>query len=268
MGRIFILIAYLLLAIIQGFAEILPISSSGYLLMLKKIFGFDLNNLMLELVLHFASLVALFIFYRKLIFKIIKGVYLYLFKKDRENLKYYRMFIFIVLAIIPSAVAGYFLDDYFEYLVSSTLLIGIFFIINGINLYSLKNVEGDKKVEGTTFKDILIVGFHQVIGLIPGISRSGSALSGCYRTGIDKKESSEIVFLMLFPLVIGSIILNIGDFYVDELTLIPLIISFVVCAFLTYLSLKIFIKLISNKKIYYFSYYCFLLGTTLIILSM
>ncbi|HHU59381.1 TPA: undecaprenyl-diphosphate phosphatase [bacterium] len=182
MGRIFILIAYLLLAIIQGFAEILPISSSGHLLMLKKTLGFDLNNLMLELVLHFASLVALFIFYRKLIFKIIKGVYLYLFKKDRENLKYYRMFIFIVLAIIPSAVAGYFLDDYFEYLVSSTLLIGIFFIINGINLYSLKNVEGDKKVEGTTFKDILIVGFHRVIGLIPGISRSGSALSGCYRT--------------------------------------------------------------------------------------
>ena len=214
----------------------------------------------IELVLHLASLLALFIYYRNTIFELIRGFFYYLFKKENE---YKREFIFVIgmiISLVPTCLVGYFANDYLDYFLKYSFVVGIFLIFNGLNLFLVKNTEGDKKVEDLSFLSFFKIGLGQCLGLVPGFSRSGSALSMCYRENVNKEDSEKFTFLMLFPLVLGSLVLNISDFVFDKNLTILLIISFIVTFIVTMFSLSLLSKIVRKGKLYYFAYYCVFVG--------
>lgn len=261
------LLKYIFLSVVQGIGEILPISSSGHLLLFRKFFNLSLDGMELEIILHLASIFALFIYYRKIIFDLIKGLYLYLIKKDST---YRKDFIFVrgmIISLIPTCFVGYFVNDYLDTFFKYSFLVGIFLIFNGLNLYLIKNKNESKVIEEISLFSFFKIGLGQCLGLIPGFSRSGSALSMCYREKMSKEDSEKFTFLMLFPLVIGSLLLNIKDFNFNSDLTILLIIAFIVSFMVTLFSLRLLSTIVRGGKIYYFSYYCIIIGIVVMIIG-
>ena len=261
------LLKYIFLSFIQGIGEILPISSSGHLLLFRKLFNIELEGIELEIILHLASILALFIFYRKLILDLIKGVYFYLIKKDSF---YKKEFLFVrgmIISLIPTCLVGYFVNDYLDIFLKYSFLVGLFLILNGFNLYLIKDKNESKLIEEISLFSFFKIGLGQCLGLIPGFSRSGSALSMCYREKMNKEDSETFTFLMLFPLVIGSLFLNIKDFNFHSSSTVLFLISFIVSFMVTLFSLKLLSTVVRKGKIYYFSYYCIIIGMVVMIVG-
>ena len=265
MERLIQLIKYIILAIVQGVGEVLPISSSGHLLVIRNLFGIESEGMSVELVLHLASLIALFIYYRKTILFLIKGNIRYIFKKDKSYVNDFKFLRGMIISLIPTCFAGYFLNDYLDYFLSYSFIIGIFLILNGVNLYLIRNKENIKNIGELKTFSFIKIGIGQCLGLVPGFSRSGSCLSMCYREKMNKEDSEKFTFLMFFPLVIGSVVLNLDDFVFNKGESVLLVISFILTFVITLFSIKILNKIIKNNKLYYFSYYCLILGIILII---
>ncbi len=267
MDKLIELFKYIILAIVQGVGEILPISSSGHLVLVSKLLGIDSEGVGLELLLHLASLLALFLFYRKVLFSLIKGFFLYSFKKKKEYIKDFKYVMGMMISLVPTCLCGFFLNDYLDYFISYPIMVGVFLIFNGVNLYLVRKSENYKSVEDLRVGSFFKIGLGQCLGLIPGVSRSGSTLAMCYREKLNKEDSSKFTFLMLFPLVIGSILLNLGEFsFEGNVTL--LMISFILTFLITYGSLFFLSKIINSNKLHYFAYYCFIVGIMVMVISL
>lgn len=267
MEKIVELIKYFVLSVVQGVGEVLPISSSGHLMIVRNIIGIEEDGVGLEIVLHIASLVSLFIYYRKAIFGIIKGNFSYVFCKD---IKFRKDFIFVIgmiVSLIPTCLVGFFFNDYLDVFFKYPVFIGVFLVLNGLNLYLIRKKEGNKKIDEISLLSFFKIGIGQCLGLVPGFSRSGSALSMCYREKMDKEDSEKFTFLMLFPLVIGSFVLNVEDLnFIDE-DILLLIICFLFTCLITFFSIGLLSKILKNNKLYYFSYYCVIIGMVVIFIG-
>lgn len=261
------LLKYIFLSIIQGVGEILPISSSGHLLLFRKLLNINIEGVSLEITLHIASLVALFIYYKRTILDLIKGFIGYVLKKDKIYVREYKFVMGMIICLIPTCFIGFIVNDYLDYFFKYSLVVGIFLILNGINLLLIKNNEGKKCVEEMSFFSFFKIGLGQCLGLVPGFSRSGSALSMCYREKMNKEDSEKFTFLMLFPLVLGSLVLNIGDFTIESNLNVLLMISFIVTFIVTFFSLGLLSKIVRKGKLYYFSYYCIIIGVLVILFN-
>lgn len=266
MEKVIELIKYVILSIVQGVGEVLPISSSGHLIVVRNLFGIEEEGIGIELVLHLASLLALFIYYRKTIVSLMRGSLRYLIKKDKNYINDFKFVKGMVVSLIPTCIVGYLFNDYLDYFLKYSVMVGVFLVINGINLYLIRNKENNRKISELSSFSFLKIGIGQCMGLVPGFSRSGASLSMCYREKMDKEDSEKFTFIMLFPLVIGSIILNIGDFKFDKQESILLVISFILTFVITLFSIKLLSKIIKNNKLHYFSYYCLLIGALLILI--
>jgi len=251
------LIKLILLALIQGVGEILPISSSGHLIMFSNLCNINDEGVTIEILLHVASLLALVFYYFDFIKDMIKGVYKYLIKKDYTCYKKWNYFSAIIIASIPVCLVGFILNDYLDLLVN---YVGLFLIFNGILLLFIKNRDTNREVEDLRLLDKLKIGLFETIGLVPGISRSGSSLLGCSVVKLNKEDSFNLTFLLLFPLVLGSLVLNVGEFSYDKALLIPYIIIFLITFMVTYLSMVILHKLVITRGSKIFSVYCVSVG--------
>ncbi|MDR0832335.1 MAG: undecaprenyl-diphosphate phosphatase [Bacillales bacterium] len=243
---------YIIVAIIQGITEILPISSSGHMLFFQEITGSQVNDLTFEIFLHLASLLAIILFFYKRIILIIKDFCLYLvkiiFRKkiDKVILKEYKgeepkdpigetcnkitsnpdgniiierrrnfyIGLYIIIATIPAAIAGLLLEKYniIEEHFTSLLIVGIMLFITGIALLIASFNKGEKHINELKWWQALIIGFFQCFGLFPGISRSGSCLVGASAVKVKKEEAAEFAFLLAIPVIIGANIIKIPQF--------------------------------------------------------
>jgi len=193
-----ILLQYAILGIIQGLAEIIPISSSGHLFLFQKILKIEEFNLSLEVFLHIASLLALLIFYRKKIFRIIKGICVYPFKKADKDKRSFLLGIYIIIGSLPATIVGILFKDKIEEKLLNSFSIGISLIITGmLILISKKFKNRDKKLNCS---NSLSIGLFQTIGMIPGISRSGITLFGSKMNKVNDQEGVDFVFLLLIPI--------------------------------------------------------------------
>ena len=258
--KIIELLKYIFLSIIQGVGEILPISSSGHLVLFRKILKLNIEGMEVELILHLASIFALFIFYRKTIGELLKGMYFYLVKKDKNYKKEVICIRGMIISLMPTCLIGYFANDYLNYFLKYSFLIGFFLILNGLNLLMVKDKYGNKSIEELSLFSFFKIGLGQCLGLVPGISRSGVTLSMCYREKMSKEDSEMFTFLMLFPLVAGSLLLNINGFSFDYNLTVLIAISFIVTFLVTLLSLNLLSSIVRKGKLYYFSYYCIIIG--------
>jgi undecaprenyl-diphosphatase len=227
----------LLLGIVQGLTEFLPVSSSGHLVILKYWLNFQCEGVIMEVTLHFATLLAIIIFFRRRILNYAT--------KEKIPL--------IIVGTIPIVLIGVLFKDEIELLFNNYLLVVITLSITGFMLFlSRKSKESKDELD---LKTALIIGIAQAIAITPGISRSGFTVATALLLGVKRKKAFEFSFILAIPALLGAFIINIPDIYGANIEVASLI-SGGVAAFLSGLvALWIFYKVIIKKDLYLFSYY-------------
>tara|TARA_B110000093_G_C12870571_1_gene367465 strand:+ start:184 stop:975 length:792 start_codon:yes stop_codon:yes gene_type:complete len=255
----------IILGIIQGLTEFLPVSSSGHLEIAKVILGekkVGEESLLMTVILHFATALSTIIIFRKDILEIIYGLLQF---KNNDS---FWFSLKIILSMIPAAIVGVFFNNEIEALFGGSLnLVGCMLIITGLLLFLADTAKSSSKKVGV--KHSILIGISQAIAILPGISRSGATISTAVLLGIDKEKAARFSFLMVVPLIFGKMAKDIlsGNINYEPTTLIPLIIGFVF-AFLTGMfACKWMIKLVKSSKLKYFAYYCFAIGGIVITTS-
>lgn len=274
MDRLIEILKYLFLGAIQGITEVLPISSSGHLIILGEVFHIKQdNNLTFEILLHFGSLIAIIYFYRKTLKDLIKNFFLYLFNKRQDAITKtdFNYVLLLALATIPIGIVGYFFNDFITKYFTSLLTVGFALIVTAIILYIISKMpKGNKEKEDVTWKDALFVGIIQACAIIPGISRSGSTVSASLTRKFNLDNALRFSFLLFIPASLGAMLLDIIKLIKNPLAanlIIPYFIAFLTAIIFTYISLNIFINVIKKGKLSYFSIYCLIVGTTSLILN-
>jgi len=245
----------LILGVIQGITEWLPISSSGHLVLLQQLFHLG-SSIAFDALLHLATVLVIILVFWKDILAILKS--LLSFKWD-ENTK---LLLFIIIATIPTAIIGLVFKDWLTALFTNILLLGVFFIINGIILFLTRFArKTDKELN---WWQSLIIGAAQGASIIPSISRSGATVSTGLFFGIKKEKLITFSFLMAIPAIIGAFIIEAKDLVFENIW--PMIIGSLAALIVGYFALKLVIKAIEKGKWHWFAYYCVMIGV-LIILS-
>ncbi|MBI5347619.1 MAG: undecaprenyl-diphosphate phosphatase [Candidatus Aenigmarchaeota archaeon] len=247
----------LILGIVQGITEWLPVSSSGHLVVLQNIFGIT-QPLFFDAVVHFGTLLAVVLFLRKEIAEILKSAIKMDFMSESG-----RLVPLALIATVPAAFFGFFFRDFLERLFYSTMAVGIALIITGIILFLSERKQGSRAVDK---KDALIIGIAQAAAIVPGISRSGATISAGLFRGIDKEKAAKFSFLISIPAIAGALVLESGG-TASTASPVTLLIGGATAFFVGYLSLKMLMKILIEKKFKNVAYYCWFFGAVIILAS-
>ena len=248
-------IQIIVLAIVQGIAEFLPISSSGHLNVFQSLMGKLSESAELNIVLHFGTLLAIICFYWKRI--------LALLSSDR------RVIPMLIVGTVPAAIIGIYLKKMHEPLLANTLLSGFMFPITGIMLIVLSKLKnGDKEYEKMNYGSVILIGLAQAFALLPGISRSGSTIVMASALGLSRQSAATFSFLLAIPAILGATVLELKDI-VDagttetpiSLLLLGMVIAFVVGWF----SLAWLVKWLEAGKLHWFAWYLIPFGAIVVI---
>lgn len=256
----------IILGIVQGLTEFLPVSSSGHLEIAKALLGDESvpeESMLMTVVLHAATALSTIIFFRKEIIQIFKGLFAF---KNNEELHFSLK---IILSMIPAALVGILLDDWIEELFSKNmLLVGIMLLVTAGLLYLADKAKKTEKKVG--YLDAVIIGVSQAIAILPGISRSGSTISTSVLLGIDRERSARFSFLMVVPLILGKMAKDVKDGAFSELdgSILPYVIGFITAGVVGYFACKWMIALVKKAKLIYFSFYCIIVGLAAIIITL
>ncbi len=256
----------IVLGIIQGLTEFLPVSSSGHLELAKAILGdnsIPKESLAFTVVLHFATALSTIVIFRKEVLQIFKGLFQFKWNEETQfSLK-------IILSMIPAAFIGVYFDDVLESLFSQQiLLVGFMLFITALLLLLADKAKDTTK--NVTFFNAIVIGVSQAIAVLPGISRSGATISTSVLLGIDRTKAARFSFLMVVPLIIGKMAKDIasGELVLSSSETIPLILGFFAAFISGLLACKWMIALVKKSKLSYFSLYCAVVGTISIIYSL
>ncbi len=270
MERFIELLKYIFLGFLQGISEILPISSSGHLMVAQHLLKVNENAIAtFTIFLHFASLLALLIFFKKLIFKMISGTYQYIIHKRKERKEDFLLVVYVCIASIPIGIVGILFQDKIESLFSNLIFVGLSFLFTAFVLFIISFIKEGTK-EQVDLKTAIITGFSQLIGIFPGVSRSGMTLSGAKCSSLKQEKAKEFAFLLFIPAALGSFIFSLKDasqLFADYNILILSIIAMVVAFIFTYFSLTFIFKKFNNRHYRYFAIYLVLIGIFTIFLG-
>ena len=200
----------IILGIVQGLTELLPISSSAHLALIPTIFNWNIPE-SFDVALHFGTLLAIGIFFFKDWIDLIIGGYKKVVKK--EDSVNGRMFWYIVAATIPGGIIGFILDKYAEEILTKPLIIAIALIVMGIILYIVDKKSSTKtEYENMTFKQTFLIGLSQALAFIPGVSRSGVTMTAGRAMGVSRESAAKYSFMLSAPIVFAATIFKLGDF--------------------------------------------------------
>lgn len=261
------LIQSILLGILQGITEFLPVSSSGHLALARALIGKNLQpGITFEIVVHFGSFCSIVVYYRKMIGEIIsdffcsitpKGLKTGRYKSDPNTL----LVFFILISMIPAMIVGFTLKDPIEELFLNPFFVSLMLIVTGILLFLTRFVKNPEK-EMNGWRAILM-GIAQSLAVIPGISRAGSTISTGLYFGINRNIAATFSFLMVLPVLAGAMILEIKDVLeigLDSVSFGGLSAGFFASFISGYVALSYLIKLLKREKFHYFAYYCWAVG--------
>jgi len=253
----------IILGVIQGLTEFLPVSSSGHLELGKAILGdnsLPKESLLFTVVLHFATALSTIVVFRKDIVEIIKGILKFEWNEDMNFISK------IVISMIPATITGVFFEEELELLFGGQIaLVGFMLIITALLLYLADRAKNTNK--SVSFSNAFIIGISQAIAILPGISRSGATISTSVLLGNDKTKAARFSFLMVVPLIFGKIakdILN-GELTYESSNFLPLSIGFVAAFIAGLFACTWMIALVKKSKLTYFSIYCAIVGLIAII---
>ena len=201
----------IILGIVQGLTELLPISSSAHLTLIPQIFNWSQVPDSFDVALHFGTLLAIGIFFFKDWIGLIKGGFNKVFKK--EDSVEGRMFWYIVAATIPGGAIGFILDKFASDILTKPLIIAIALIVMGIVLYIVDKRSSTKtEYENMTFKQTFLIGLSQALAFIPGVSRSGVTMTTARVMGVSRESAAKYSFMLSAPIVLAATVFKLGDF--------------------------------------------------------
>ena len=258
----------IILGIIQGFTEFLPISSSGHLVIFQKFLQTSKEaDFIFDTALHFGTIISVIIFFMPKIAELIKSFFklIKLTFKGRliQALREpdIKLLLLIIVASLPTAIIGLLLGSIVQKLFVSVKITGIMLIITGIILWLTKYVKNNNtNVEKFTLKKALLIGTAQGLAVIPGISRSGSTISTGLFLGIKSETCAEFSFLLSIPAILGAQLVGLSDFNYEILSF-KIIATGAFTAFVSgYIALILLMKTVKKGKFYYFAPYCWIIG--------
>lgn len=253
----------IILGIIQGLTEFLPVSSSGHLEIAKYILNDDSlakESLATSVLLHLATALATIVVFHKEILEIVMGV----FSKSWNNHKTFSLY--ILVSMIPAGLAGYYMADILEQLFNKKIFfVACMLLITGLLLYFSERIK--RKEKDLTLGSAFIIGISQAIALLPGISRSGATISTALILGIEKEKAARFSFLMVVPLIIGKVIKDVVD--EGALTHIEspsyMLAGFIASFISGWLACNWMLAIVKRSKLIYFAAYCIIVAFAIII---
>lgn len=267
-----------LLGLIQGLTEFFPVSSSGHLVIAKHFLKINLPGVAFEAFVHFGTVVAVIVLFRKeiklLVISFFDSIYklfqgekiLNIFKNDSSS----KLAWFLVISTLPAAIIGYTFSSYFEILFSKPIIASLMLTITGTLLwFGNKNFPGgSKNISEINFKDAIFIGLAQAVAIIPGISRSGLTVIAGLSRNLDREFAAKYSFILSVPLILGASMFKMRELSSLNIDSSILILSGLVAAVSSYGAMKIFISLLKNRKIYFFSYYLWIISGLTIYISL
>ena len=248
----------IVLGIIQGLTEFLPVSSSGHLELAKFFLGDNSmpeESMLMTVALHAATALSTIVIFRKDIAEIFRGLFQFKWNEELEfSLK-------IILSMIPAALVGVLFEEQMEQLFDQQiLLVGLMLIVTGLLLFLADRAKNtDKRV---SFVNALIIGISQAVAILPGISRSGATISTSVLLGVDREKAARFSFLMVVPLILGKMAKDLlsGELAQSQIDIVPLLLGFLAAFFTGLLACRWMIRLVKNSNLTYFSIYCFIVA--------
>jgi len=265
----------IILGIIQGLTEFLPVSSSGHLVLGQIFFGITQSQLSFDISVHVGTLLAVLVVYYSDILAILVSVAVFfskaisskpvahLFKED-QNLQMAGM---IIIGSVPTAVIGFVLKQYEHVLFSSKILVGFMLILTGTVLWwSKKYYFSENKKQKFGIKEALFIGMIQGVAVIPGISRSGTTIAAGMFMRMDRHRAAKFSFLLSLPAILGAQVLSIKDMMKEGLLIDPVTIYATIVSFIIGLiALRILLRLVHSGKFHLFAPYCWLIGSCVLL---
>jgi undecaprenyl-diphosphatase len=253
------------LGIIQGFTEFIPVSSSGHLILFESLF-FDLEEqggLFYHVILHVATLIPIFIIFWKDIWALIKN-------------PFQKMTYMLVIATIPAVIAALLFGSPLSAFFIMGIPLACAFAVTGILLITADimsaRVANKSEKKEVSWLDAIIIGLFQAVGITPGVSRSGSTITGALIRGIDRETAAKFSFLLAIPAILGGLVYEMydlvrGDYVIPSSDFLPMAMGFVAAACTGYLAIKLMLALIKKCRLRYFAYYMILMAVVIGILS-
>ncbi len=253
-----------ILGLVQGLTEFLPVSSSGHLAIGKALFGIETTDLSFEVAVHAATVLATIVVFRKDIVKLFRG--LFQFKMNPET----RYILLILLSMVPVFIVGVFFKDSVEALFGSGLLVvGLALIVTAMLLFLSETLAARRGGEGgkVTWKSALWMGVAQAVAVIPGLSRSGSTIATGLLCGVKKEEVTRFSFLMVLIPILGEAFLDVvgGDFAASSVGVLPLLLGFLAAFLSGIFACRVMIALVKKARLKWFALYCALVGLACLI---
>ncbi|MBU2521671.1 MAG: undecaprenyl-diphosphate phosphatase [Proteobacteria bacterium] len=267
-----------ILGIIQGLTEFLPVSSSGHLVLLQNLFGITEPELLFDISLHVGSLMAIFIVFYQEIRNILQALLrLPALIKSSGNLKSVfadneeiRISALILVGSIPTAILGILFHKIADQIFGAVWIVGVMLLVTGTLLWFTRQIslEGRPLIK-VSIRDALMIGLIQGLAIIPGISRAGSTISMALFLGINREIAGRYSFLLSIPAIMGAMILGLDSTIIQ--TNIPvktILLGTFTAGIVGYIALKLLLRIVKQGHLYYFAPYCWLLGAVTLIWSL
>lgn len=236
------------LGTVQGVTEFLPVSSSGHLVLLQKIFGISEPPIFFDTLVHLGTLLAVILFFWRELKRVEKV------KRVLRN---------VVVGTLPAAAVGLVVQPFVKIIFGNLLLVGLGFLVTGGLLFWSKNLSSGKKnlkgIKGLKGFQALTIGLFQAVAIVPGISRSGATIVGGLSQKLDSDSAFKFSFYLSIPAIVGANLLQLKN--LSQIDFLPQSLVGMLAAFAVgYFSLRFLQKILRSQKLYYFSFYCFLIG--------
>lgn len=259
----------IIIGIVQGLTEFLPVSSSAHLVFIQKLLGVE-SSLAFDTFLHLGTLIAVLWFFRYDIYKMLRSWWLSIqdilrgrFKEGFYEDPYKRLAWYVILATIPVGIVGVLFEDSVDALFSGALYVPAFFLfVTGTILYlSQRMTSGKINYDTITKKEALFMGLGQACAILPGLSRSGTTIAAGLTIGLDKEFAAKFSFILSIPAILGAFVLQLKDIgSAMDANFLPVILGFAASIIAGYMAIKWMLDLIQNKSLDIFAYYCWLMG--------
>ncbi len=243
----------LILGILQGLTEFLPVSSSGHLVIGQALLGVKQPGMSFEITVHVGTLLAVLVYFRVRIYGLIEA----LWKADRTYQR--RVIFYIIIGTLPAVIVGLTLKDFFEGAFSNPLMTSFMLLATGAILLStrfIRNATG-----GLTLPRSVLIGIGQALAIFPGISRSGTTIAAGMWAGVKPQEAAEFSFLLAIPAIAGAAVLDAADMAaIPSELMVQYIIGFASSFVLALVAVYLVLEVVKRGRLDYFAYYCFALG--------
>jgi len=254
----------IILGLIQGLTEFLPVSSSGHLAIGKALLGVEAaEDLIFETTVHAATVLATIIVFRKQIWELLCGLFKWQYNSQT------RYILKICLSMIPVFVVGVFFKDWVEALFSSLTVVGIALLVTALLLFLSDKAKSVRQQDEISYKQAFIIGVGQALAVIPGLSRSGTTISTGLLCGAGRSSVAQFSFLMVLVPILGEAFLDVvsGDLASSSVGLLPLALGFVSALASGLLACKAMIALVRKARLGWFALYCAIVGCLVLIFN-